>query len=83
MNVSAAPAVAASAERTAPVPGILTFIIAESATETITLERRKETWNSLLATPMTARAILQSALLSTVWRHRCRDSSRPGVVASP
>ena len=29
MNVSAAPAVAASAERTAPVPGILTFIIAD------------------------------------------------------
>jgi ABC-type transport system involved in multi-copper enzyme maturation permease subunit len=49
---------------------LLTFIIAGSATETIAMERRKETWNSLLATPMSARAILQSALLATVWRIR-------------
>jgi hypothetical protein len=49
---------------------LLTFIAAESAAETITLERRKDTWNSLLATPLTARAIVQSALLATVWRIR-------------
>ena len=49
---------------------LLTFIIAASATETIALERRKETWNSLLATPMTARAILQSAHLAGLWRIR-------------
>jgi hypothetical protein len=55
---------------TSSISLLLTFIIAESATETITLERRKETWNSLLATPMTARAILQAALLATVWRIR-------------
>jgi ABC-type Na+ efflux pump permease subunit/dienelactone hydrolase len=48
----------------------LTFIPTLNATETIAVERRKETWNSLLATPMTARAILQSALLATVWRIR-------------
>jgi ABC-type transport system involved in multi-copper enzyme maturation permease subunit len=49
---------------------VLTLIIAVSATEAITWEQRKETWNSLLATPMSARAILRSALLSTVWRIR-------------
>ena len=55
---------------TSSITLLLTFIIAMSATETITLERRKETWNSLLATPMTVCAILQSALLATVWRIR-------------
>jgi hypothetical protein len=49
---------------------LMTFISAASATETIALERRKETWNSLLATPMMARAILQSALLAALWRIR-------------
>jgi ABC-type transport system involved in multi-copper enzyme maturation permease subunit len=49
---------------------LLTFISALSATEIITLERKKETWNSLLATPMTARSILQSALLAALWRIR-------------
>jgi ABC-type Na+ efflux pump permease subunit len=48
----------------------LTIIPTLSATETIAVERRKETWNSLLTTPMTARDILQSALLATVWRIR-------------
>ena len=55
---------------TSSITLLLTFLIAVNATETITLERRKETWNSLLATPMTARAILQSAFLATVWRIR-------------
>jgi hypothetical protein len=49
---------------------LLTFLVAAIATETIALERRKETWNSLLATTMTARAILQSAILATIWRIR-------------
>jgi ABC-type transport system involved in multi-copper enzyme maturation permease subunit len=49
---------------------VLTFFIAGSVTETISLEQRHETWNSVLATPMTARAILRSALLATVWRIR-------------
>jgi ABC-type Na+ efflux pump permease subunit len=49
---------------------LLTFTIAGSATETIALERRKETWDSLLTTPLRARAILRSALLATVWRVR-------------
>jgi len=49
---------------------LLTLIIAVSAAEAIAWERRKETWNSLLATPMSARAILQSALLATIWRIR-------------
>ncbi len=55
---------------TSSITLLLTFLIAVNATEIITLERRKETWNSLLATPMTARAILQSACLATVWRMR-------------
>jgi len=52
------------------ITALLIFGIAGNASQTITLERRKETWTSLLATPMTARAILRSALLVTLWRTR-------------
>ncbi|MFI5461163.1 MAG: ABC transporter permease [Isosphaerales bacterium] len=55
---------------TSSITLLLTLIIAESAAETISVERRKETWNSLLATPMSARAIVRSAVLATVWRVR-------------
>ncbi len=39
---------------TSSIALLLTFIMAVRATETFTLERTKETWNSLLATPITA-----------------------------
>jgi hypothetical protein len=49
---------------------LLTFVIAGSAAETLTLERARETWTSLLATPLSARAILRSAVLAAFWRMR-------------
>ncbi len=55
---------------TSAITFFVTFLVAVSAAEIIELERRKETWNSLLATPLTARAIVQSALLAIVWRVR-------------
>jgi ABC-type transport system involved in multi-copper enzyme maturation permease subunit len=49
---------------------IVSFIIASFAAEILTLERAKQTWTSLLATPLTAREILRAAILSATWRLR-------------
>ncbi len=55
---------------TVPVAMIVVFVIAGTASEVFTRERAKETWTSLLATPMTARQILRSAILAAAWRLR-------------
>jgi ABC-type transport system involved in multi-copper enzyme maturation permease subunit len=49
---------------------LLSFIVAGTATEILMLERRKETWGSLLATPLSARDILRSTILALIWRLR-------------
>ena len=40
------------------------------AMESITVERSKETWSSLIGTPLAGRAILRSKILATLWRMR-------------
>lgn len=40
------------------------------AMESITVERAKETWPSLIGTPLTGRAILKSKIVATLWRLR-------------
>lgn len=46
-------------------------IIAMSfAMESITVERSKETWPSLIGTPLTGREILRSKVVATLWRMR-------------
>ena len=46
-------------------------IIAMSfAMESITVERSKETWPSLIGTPLTGREILKSKIVATLWRMR-------------
>ena len=40
------------------------------ATEGIVSERARETWDSLIATPLTARDILRSKMLAALWRMR-------------
>src|SRR5262249_45672165 len=49
---------------------LMAFVTAGCAAEILTLERTKETWSSLLATPLTARDMLRSALQAAVWRLR-------------
>ena len=49
---------------------LLSFIVAGTATEILMLESRKETWGSLLATPLSGREILRSTILSLIWRLR-------------
>ncbi len=49
---------------------LMSLIVAGTATEILMLERRKETWGSLLATPLSARDILKSTILSLIWRLR-------------
>ena len=49
---------------------LLSFVVAGTANEILMLERRKETWNSLLATPLTAREILRLTIRALIWRLR-------------
>jgi ABC-2 family transporter protein len=49
---------------------IMSFMTAGIASEILGVERVKDTWTSLLATPLTSRDILRSALLATAWRSR-------------
>jgi ABC-type Na+ efflux pump permease subunit len=55
---------------TVSITFFLTFVGGIIAAEVVSLERRKDTWDSLLATPMSARAILKSLCTATVWRVR-------------
>jgi hypothetical protein len=55
---------------TVPLAMIVVFVVAGTASEVLTRERAKETWTSLLATPMTARQIVRSAILAATWRLR-------------
>jgi hypothetical protein len=49
---------------------VMSFLVGGIASEVIGTERLKETWSSLLATPLGAREILRSALLVAAWRSR-------------
>jgi hypothetical protein len=49
---------------------IMAFMVAGITAEVLNLERAKKTWTSLLATPLSGRAILRAAILATAWRLR-------------
>jgi hypothetical protein len=49
---------------------LVSFIIGGMAAEVLGVERLKDTWTSLLATPLAARDILRAAIISAVWRSR-------------
>jgi ABC-2 family transporter len=55
---------------TVPIAMILVLATASTSCEVLTRERAKETWTSLLATPMTARPIVRAAIRATAWRLR-------------
>jgi ABC-type transport system involved in multi-copper enzyme maturation permease subunit len=55
---------------TTPFVFLLAIMTAGIAAEAVTSERIRETWNSLIATPLTARDILRSKLLACTWRMR-------------
>ena len=57
--------------QTTPMFIVLIMLIAAAmASEGIVSERARETWDSLIATPLTAREILRSKLLAVIWRMR-------------
>lgn len=49
---------------------LVSFRIAIGATETIGSEKTRETWTSLLTTPLEPRDILRAAMLASLWRAR-------------
>jgi ABC-type Na+ efflux pump permease subunit len=49
---------------------LLLLVSAGTVTEAIVSERARETWDSLIATPLTARDILRSKMLVALWRLR-------------
>ena len=49
---------------------LIALVAAGMASEAITSERARETWDSLIATPLTARDILRSKILAVLWRMR-------------
>ena len=49
---------------------LIMLIAAAMASEGIVSERARETWDSLIATPLTAREILRSKMLAVIWRMR-------------
>ena len=55
---------------TIPIVFLITLVAAGMATEGITSERARETWGSLIATPLSARDILRSKMLAALWRMR-------------
>ena len=55
---------------TTPLTFLLTLIAAGMASESIISERNRETWDSLIATPLDARDILRSKMLAALWRMR-------------
>jgi ABC-type Na+ efflux pump permease subunit len=54
----------------APLMFVLMFITSGTAVETLASERAKDTWSSLIMTPLTARDILRGKLLASMWRLR-------------
>jgi hypothetical protein len=48
----------------------MSLVVGGMAAEVLGLERLKDTWTSLLATPLEARDILRAAILSAIWRSR-------------
>ena len=55
---------------TTPLVFLITLVAAGMAAEGIVSERTRETWDSLIATPLTARDILRSKMLAALWRMR-------------
>ena len=55
---------------TTPLVFLITLFVAGIAADGIESERTRETWDSLIATPLTARDILRSHMLSALWRMR-------------
>jgi ABC-type transport system involved in multi-copper enzyme maturation permease subunit len=55
---------------TTAITVLTTLVIPGCAAEILTRERAKETWSSLLATPMIARDFLRAAILAAAWRLR-------------
>ena len=55
---------------TIPLTFMVTLIAAGMASESIMSERNRETWDSLIATPLAPRDILRSKMLASVWRMR-------------
>ena len=53
-----------------PLVFLITMIASGLAAEGILRERTRETWESLIATPLTARDILRAFMLSSLWRSR-------------
>jgi ABC-type Na+ efflux pump permease subunit len=55
---------------TSPIIFLLVLITSGTAVETLTSERAKDTWSSLIMTPLSARDILRGKLLAALWRLR-------------
>jgi ABC-type Na+ efflux pump permease subunit len=55
---------------TVPLVFLIWVVAAGMSSEGITSERSRETWNSLIATPLVAREILRSKMLAALWRMR-------------
>jgi ABC-type Na+ efflux pump permease subunit len=55
---------------TIPLTFVMTLIAAGMASEAIISERTRETWDSLIATPLDAHDILRSKMLAALWRMR-------------
>jgi hypothetical protein len=55
---------------TTPLFFLITLVASGMAAESMISERTRETWDSLIATPLTARDILRSNMLATLWRMR-------------
>jgi ABC-type Na+ efflux pump permease subunit len=55
---------------TTPFVFFITLVAAGMAADGIVRERTRETWDSLIATPLSARDILRSEMLAALWRLR-------------
>jgi ABC-type Na+ efflux pump permease subunit len=55
---------------TIPIVFLLTLVAAGVSAEGIVSERSRDTWDSLIATPLEARDILRSKMLAALWRMR-------------
>jgi ABC-type Na+ efflux pump permease subunit len=55
---------------TVPIMFMLVFITSGTAVEVLNSERAKDTWSSLIATPLGANEILRGKLLAAIWRLR-------------
>jgi ABC-type Na+ efflux pump permease subunit len=55
---------------TMPLVFLITLLTTAMAAEGIVAERTRETWDSLIATPLSARDILRANMLAALWRMR-------------